>query len=178
MAPMRPRRATAGAPPEPRLRASLIDDTALVVERSPTEAAIEAGASAAATWPRPVVRALPRRAVDRAAGQTVYEVVVGGWRFEVSLEDAAHADLRERASRGSANGPRSGRLVVRAQIPGRVVSVRVQAGQTVEAGQRLLSVEAMKMENEIRAQRAGRVERVAVAPGQRVERGQELAVLV
>ena len=75
---------------------------------------------------------------------------------------------RGRHGHGSSCGP---------QIPGRVVSVRVQDGESVEAGQRLLSVEAMKMENEIRAQRAGRVERVAVEPGQRVERGDELAVL-
>ena len=104
--------------------------------------------------------------------------MVGGWRFEVTVEDAARAALRERAGRAAGDVAGPTRLVVRAQIPGRVVSVGVRDGQSVEAGQRLLSVEAMKMENEIRAQRAGRVERVAVQPGQRVERGDELAVLV
>ena len=48
--------------------------------------------------------------------------------------------------------------VVKAQIPGRVVRLWVEEGDTVEAGQRLLAIEAMKMENEVRAPRAGTVE--------------------
>ena len=47
----------------------------------------------------------------------------------------------------------------------------------VEAGQRLLAIEAMKMENEVRAARAGTVESVAVAVGQTVELGAELVVI-
>ena len=57
------------------------------------------------------------------------------------------------------------------------MSVAVAAGDAVEAGQRLLSVEAMKMENELRAPRAGTVERIAVAAGQTVELGDTLVVL-
>ena len=58
-----------------------------------------------------------------------------------------------------------------------MVSVAVAVGDGVEAGQRLLSVEAMKMENELRAPRAGTVERIAVGPGQTVELGDTLIVL-
>ena len=62
---------------------------------------------------------------------------------------------------------RSGRV-----IPGRDRGLcRVAEGDTVEAGQQLLVVEAMKMQNEIRAPRAGIVERVAVGMGQAVELG-------
>ena len=57
------------------------------------------------------------------------------------------------------------------------MSVAVAAGDAVEAGQRLLSVEAMKMENELRAPRAGTVERIAVAAGQTVELGDTLIVI-
>ncbi len=57
------------------------------------------------------------------------------------------------------------------------MSVAVAIGDDVEAGQRLLSVEAMKMENELRAPRAGIVERIAVGPGQTVELGDTLIVL-
>ncbi len=51
------------------------------------------------------------------------------------------------------------------------------AGDDVAAGQRLLAVEAMKMENELRAPRDGTVERVAVAVGQTVELGDPLVVI-
>ena len=52
----------------------------------------------------------------------------------------------------------STRTTLRAQIPGRVVRVWVEPGQAVERGERLLAIEAMKMENEIRASQAGVVE--------------------
>ncbi|HTS15481.1 MAG TPA: acetyl-CoA carboxylase biotin carboxyl carrier protein subunit [Candidatus Sulfotelmatobacter sp.] len=147
--------------------------------RSPEAAAAEAADALAVLEVRPpLVRRLPADAADGRAGQARWEVVVGGWRFEVAVEDGARAALRARAERGGAHATGTARLVVRAQIPGRVVSVGVADGESVEAGQRLLSVEAMKMENEIRAPRVGRVERIAVRPGQRVERGDELAVLV
>src|SRR5207244_11119753 len=60
---------------------------------------------------------------------------------------------------------------LRAIIPGRVVSVDVAEGDTVEPGRRLLVLEAMKMQNELRAPRAGTVARSAVGPGQTVEAG-------
>ena len=161
-----------------RSRRAMLADAGTALDRAPDAAGAELeGARDRLALPRPVVLRLPGSPAERAAGQVRREVVAGGWRFEVTVEDAARAALRERAGRvgGDVAGPT--RLVVRAQIPGRVVSVGVRDGQSVEAGQRLLSVEAMKMENEIRAQRAGRVERVTVKPGQRVERGDELAVL-
>ena len=168
---------TPAAGPRPR-RATIAGGAAAPTERTPAAAAEELDVAAArAGLPRPVVRRLSDSPAQRAAGQARWEVVAGGWRFEVIVEDAARAALRDRAGRAGGDNAGPARLVVRAQIPGRVVSVGVHDGQSVEAGQRLLSVEAMKMENEIRAQRAGRVERVAVRPGQRVERGDELAVL-
>jgi biotin carboxyl carrier protein len=106
-----------------------------------------------------------------------FEVVVDGWRFEVVVEPADQADLRERARRAGSEHQAHVRHEVRAQIPGRVVSVMVAAGDTVEAGQPLLSVEAMKMENEVRAPRPGTIGRVAVSAGERVELGDELVVI-
>ena len=97
-----------------------------------------------------------------SGGRVALEVVVDGWRFELDVEDADLADLRERARSGREAVVRDGPTEVRAIIPGRVVSVAVEAGDAVTAGQRLLAVEAMKMENELRAPRDGTVERVAV----------------
>jgi len=102
-------------------------------------------------------------------GRTRREVVVDGWRFEVELEPEARARLRERAARAAAGAVHDGRIDVRAVIPGRILSVAVVAGDRVGAGDRLLVVEAMKMQNDVRAPRAGTVGRVAVAAGQTVE---------
>lgn len=127
--------------------------------------------------PRPVVRSLSETAASRAAGQRHYEVSVDGWLFRVAVEPADRAKLRERAARAAAEVGHQQAVTVRAQIPGRVVRVWVEVGGSVEAGGRLLAVEAMKMENEVRAPRAGRVGEVAVKPGQTVELGDELVTL-
>ncbi len=118
--------------------------------------------------------------VDRAASSTgprSVEVVVDGWRFVLEVEDAARAALRTRATRTRTAGPGSGRFDVRAMIPGRVAAVAVVAGDTVTAGQTLVVVEAMKMQNELRAPRDGVVERVSVGVGETIDLGDLLVVL-
>ena len=67
--------------------------------------------------------------------------------------------------------------MIKAQIPGRVVRLWVAVGDTVEAGQRLLAIEAMKMENEVRSLRAGTVEWISAVLGSAVELGDELLVV-
>ena len=118
-----------------------------------------------------------RRQAESRAGIVRYEAIVDGWRFEVEVESVARAILRERASGAGRRGAGSGRQVVRAQIPGRIVTVGVGVGEAVEAGQRLLSIEAMKMENAVIAPRAGTIAQVGVVAGQTVERGDELVVI-
>ena len=102
-----------------------------------------------------VPRRLAPTAHDRAAGRDRFEVTVDGWVIVVTA------------------GPQ----VVRAKIPGRVARVWVTIGSQVQQGDRLLSIEAMKMENEIRAPRAGTVASVSVEVGDRVELGSDLAVV-
>ena len=114
---------------------------------------------------------------DRRTGVRRREVVVEGWRFEVDVESDARAALRERATRGSAEAGLDGPTQVHAIIPGVVVAVAVTPGDTVTAGQRLLVVEAMKMQNELRAPRDGVVGRVAVGVRQTIEVGDVLVVI-
>jgi biotin carboxyl carrier protein len=59
-----------------------------------------------------------------------------------------------------------------------VVRVLIAAGQTVEASQGLVVVEAMKMQNEIKAPKAGRIERLFVKENDTVGAGEPLAVIV
>ena len=67
-----------------------------------------------------------------------------------------------------------GRQQIAAPMPGKLVRVLVKQGDTVEAGQGLLVVEAMKMQNEIRSPKSGRVEKLLVKEGQAVNAGEVL----
>ena len=111
------------------------------------------------------------------AGVRRLEVVVDGWRFELDVEPDARAALMERARRERGEATGGGAAEVRAMIPGRVLAVAAEAGDTVEAGQRLLVIEAMKMQNEIRAPRSGVVTGVRVAAGRAVELGELLLTI-
>jgi biotin carboxyl carrier protein len=112
-----------------------------------------------------------------AGGIRRREVLVDGFRFVADVESERIAALRERASRGRASSAHGGPLQVKAIIPGKVVAVSVKAGDSVVAGQQLLVVEAMKMQNELRAPRDGTIERVGVAVGVNIEIGDLLVVI-
>ena len=112
-----------------------------------------------------------------AGGVRRREVLVDGFRFVVDAESERIAALRERASQGRASSAHAGALQVKAIIPGKVVAVSVEAGDAVTAGQQLLVVEAMKMQNELRAPRDGTIERVGVAVGVNIEIGDLLVVI-
>jgi biotin carboxyl carrier protein len=110
-------------------------------------------------------------------GISTREVVVGGWRIEVEIEAEARASLRERAHRNRSQAGAGGPVDVRAIIPGRIVAVSVAQGDAVTAGQQMLVLEAMKMQNELRAPRDGTIDRVGVAVGSDVEVGDLLLVI-
>jgi glutaconyl-CoA decarboxylase len=119
----------------------------------------------------------PAPSGDVVRGVARREVVVDGWRVELEIEPAARAALRERARRGREDIGHSGPTEVHAIIPGVVISVSVAAGDAVTAGQQLLVVEAMKMQNELRAPRDGTIERVAVSASSTIEVGDLLLVI-
>jgi biotin carboxyl carrier protein len=84
-----------------------------------------------------------------------------------------------RAWRGRRHGALEveGRQQIIAPMPGKVIRILVQAGDKVEAGQGLLVVEAMKMQNEIRSPKGGTVERLHVKEGQPVNAGDVLCIV-
>ena len=100
----------------------------------------------------------------------------GVWRLTLSgmaTIDAEVVDERTRAIRemaGSVAGAR-GPEPLKAPMPGLVVRIEVAEGDAVQAGQGVVVMEAMKMQNELRSPAGGIVKRVAVAPGDAVERG-------
>jgi biotin carboxyl carrier protein len=119
----------------------------------------------------------PDHPADSATGVVRREVVVDGWQIDVGIESERRASLRERARRAREETAHGGPTHVRAIIPGRIVSVSIAPGDPVEAGQQLLVVEAMKMQNELRAPRDGIVSTVAVGVGGTIEVGDLLLVL-
>ena len=157
-----------------RLRVTVEGPQPVVVE---WDGIMRAGADAVDRHVALSVRPLPDTVASRAAGQRRYEAVVDGWNFLVSVESADRAELRERVTRAAAEAGLHVHITIRAQIPGRVVRLWVKTGDAVEAGQRLLAVDAMKMENEVRAPRGGVVGALPVGIGQTVELGDDLVTL-
>ncbi|HEY8485226.1 MAG TPA: biotin/lipoyl-containing protein [Longimicrobiales bacterium] len=120
-----------------------------------------------------LVDAKPYGVVARTGeGRGRWSIHLDGHRFEVEVVDERTRAIRAVAGVAATSaGPKP----VRAPMPGLVVRVEVEPGQRVKAGQGVVIIEAMKMENELKAEAAGVVSRVAVVPGQAVEKG---AVLV
>ncbi len=103
-----------------------------------------------------------------------YEVVVDpGLRWVRAATGLHHLEVRDLGD--AVPRPASGDGRVKAPIPGLIARVLVEPGERVEAGQPLLVLEAMKMENPIGAPMAGLVREVAVKAGQRVTLGELLA---
>ena len=103
----------------------------------------------------------------------------GALKLQTGLQEFSAEVLDPRAWRGRKHGAleAEGRQQVVAPMPGKVIRVLVQAGDKVEAGQGLLVVEAMKMQNEIRSPKAGAVERLLVKEGQPVNAGDVLCIV-
>jgi len=102
-----------------------------------------------------------------------YRVVTAHGRHEIQVSDP----LTWLARQSHATVAGAGRQEIAAYMPGRVVEVLVAEGDTVEPGQGLIVLEAMKMENEIQAELAGTVAEVKVAQGDAVEGGQALITI-
>jgi pyruvate carboxylase subunit B len=115
----------------------------------------------------------PHRVVARRhAARGRYTLRLDGWRVEADALDERTRAIRDLTAKQAAH---AGPLPVTAPMPGLIVKVHVKPGDVVTPGQGVISMEAMKMENELRATTAGTVKAVLVQAGQAVERG---AVLV
>lgn len=105
-------------------------------------------------------------------GRGAYALDVDGFRYEALTLDERTRAIRDLAAKSEVD---SGPAPLRAPMPGLVVRIAVAVGDTVSAGQALVVVEAMKMENELRAASAGIVVAIRAVQGTAVEKG---AILV
>ena len=98
-----------------------------------------------------------------AANATSYSVYLNGRCYKI-----------ERKSVLRILGPKAGKqkkMSVQTSMPGRIVKVLMNEGDTVEEGQAVLILEAMKMQNEIKSPQSGRLTKIGPKPGDSVETG-------
>ena len=113
----------------------------------------------------------PRVVSAESLGRGRWVLGSAGERREVEVVDERTRHIRSLAAvpnRAAAGSQ------LKAPMPGLVVRLEVEPGQTLAPGAGVLVLEAMKMENEIRSPGGGRVKAVLVRPGQAVEKGQVL----
>jgi biotin carboxyl carrier protein len=140
------------------------------------------------TW-RALIDGNPLEADAVEVAPHTFSILLGGKSYELRVTpmpdgslkiQSAHAELtaqvldpREWRGRHGALEVQ-GRQQVVAPMPGKIVRILVQAGEAVEAGQGLVVVEAMKMQNEIRSPKSGKVEKIAAKEGDTVNAGDVL----
>ena len=123
----------------------------------------------------------------------IYSILIGGKLLEARVETKGDSQLcvtvasreyeatirnsrkwkRDRAAGAEAEG----RQQVTTPMPGKIVLVLMKTGDAVDAGQGIVVVEAMKMQNEIRSPKSGTVERLLVVAGQTVNAGEVVAIV-
>ncbi|MEO7456512.1 MAG: biotin/lipoyl-containing protein [Gemmatimonadaceae bacterium] len=111
-----------------------------------------------------VHRVVARRGATRGR----YTLWLDGFRHEVEALDERTRAIRELSG---ASQEASGPAPLMAPMPGMIVRVTVAVGDTVEPGQGLIVMEAMKMENELRAASAGTVKAIHARVGSAVDKG-------
>ena len=111
--------------------------------------------------------------VATSRGGGVWDLHIRGNRLTVEVVDERTRAIREMTGGHEVVAERT----VVAPMPGLVLRVEVQVGDRVQAGQGVVIVEAMKMENELKAPGDGMIAKVQVEAGQTVEKGTVLLVL-
>ncbi len=110
---------------------------------------------------------------------SVAEVTVNGTTFHVTIDQAKKAtSIRPTTGRANVAAPRNtqpaGTVVVKSPLPGSIVKVVAAAGQAVKKGDLLLTMESMKMENQITSEYEGTIKNVLVQAGQNVMQDDKL----
>lgn len=119
-----------------------------------------------------VTRDVTREVTRESSPTGEMHILVGADRFCAEVRDPR--SLRSRRAHTSAN---AGPARICAPMPGKVIRLLAAEGDTVEAGQGLLVVEAMKMQNEIQSTKPGRVTKIAVREAAAVNAGDLLAIV-
>ena len=112
--------------------------------------------------------------VDLLELEDAMMVLVNGQPFRVEIQDERARRLQAAGGTGHA---KAGKRLITAPMPGKVVRLLVRLGDPVQAGDGIVVVEAMKMENELKAPTAGTVTEIRVQEGRAVGGGEVLVVV-
>jgi len=129
----------------------------------------------------------------KKTGRTNYSLIVGDRSFEIEVDNTDDeyrvlvdgrtyriqlVDERRMRIGGTQSGVElEGRQLVSVPMPGKIIAILVAEGDSVEKGQGLVIVEAMKMENEVRSPIAGEIKEIKVKPGDTVDGGAVLVIV-
>jgi len=160
----------------------------VVIDGSPARLSIESGRLRYAREASKASDEIEREYSITAAGAGVWSVLMNGRSFTATLLANGEVSVNGRVYRVEVFDPRSmrgrrsaaggeGRQTIAAPMPGRVIRVLVEVGQEVAAGEGLIVVEAMKMQNEMKSPKAGRVVELKTTAGATVAAGDVLAVV-
>lgn len=103
-----------------------------------------------------------------------YEVLMGGRMYSSTVLDERAQLMKSR--RGGLEAD-SGEISIKSPMPGLIVAIPVSEGDAIKAGQTLVILESMKMQNELKAPRDGTVQRISVKPGETVEQKKVLITI-
>ena len=132
---------------------------------------VEPHASATFIETEPGVYSVMVNGVSHEARVLGNEITIAGHRFTFEVDDP------RQWKRSSGNAAAHGRATITAPIPGKVVRILAAVGDEVQAGQGIVVVEAMKMQNELKAPRDGRVESIDCRENDSVNAGAVLAII-
>jgi biotin carboxyl carrier protein len=153
-----------------------IDDGGVRVDGQPVDVHVVQAQAEPGVWILRVGNEQTFAQVDGRGGKLAVELRRPGRDAVVvaaEVSDARRASITAPARAAGGGAP----ITVRSPIPGRLIKLLVKTGDTVAAGQTLVVLEAMKMENELAAPRAGRITEVRCAEGAAVEAGQDLVIV-
>ena len=105
---------------------------------------------------------------------SMYHIHLDGDYFPVCVEDEQIRELKSLVEHGKQS---SGEYKVFAPIPGLITKIKINVGDTINSGDGLIILEAMKMENEIKSDTEGVIKKILVEEGMPVDKGQELIVI-
>jgi biotin carboxyl carrier protein len=99
-------------------------------------------------------------------------LVIGSARYAVDVQDP-----RSLRTRRAAGGAEAGPQKITAPMPGKIVRVMVAVSDEVKAGQGIIVMEAMKMQNELKSPKEGKVQKILTSEGSTVNPGDTLAII-
>ena len=107
--------------------------------------------------------------------EDIWKVEVNGISFEIEVDSSRGKSLGDRKKKKRVRGKKSG--IISSSIPGKVVSISVESGDTVKEGDVVMIIEAMKMQNEIHAPLTGIISSINCKTGDNIESNSPLILI-